>query len=231
MTRRRCRDTVESCAETRTNIQKLVLSVLSLHPNQNAIDHIGLTPIGNYHLHLSPQGSWIRVGSRQWELARVDLARFVADRKRRNSRFMTRVFAAMNPRQPTRSAGRFFVVSQDGSHRARALFRDRDGRVGTRRELGLGYMCRRLTNENRRLLRRALLVAELCPAASPEAAMARAKAGWIPEHNYKRPPGMWRSRFQAICVELRGGRKARAQRVFHGRSIWEKKLPPPQVDA
>jgi hypothetical protein len=231
--------TVEECRKSRLHLQDATREAFAQHQNAaraGTVDHHGFVQgFGDYQLYLSVQGqSWIRIDNKEWTVELHDISRFVADGRRRNSRFMTRLWGAVQPKVsgksvPVRPGYRAYVVAQDGTHRAKDIYRNPDNETGTRQELSLGYLCRRAGNKNRKLLRRVELLMELCPLAGRALILERARSGYVPT---QKPFGMNANRFKAICIELRDGKpRAKRKYVFHGRQKWESKLPPPAVSS
>jgi hypothetical protein len=205
---------------------------VSVHPLiRDAIDRRcpdveGMCRFGRYRVHIGPDGAWLEMGGRRWEIAIQDVTRHVSDGRRRNSRLMTAAWARQHQSRqiPVRPGCRISVIGVNG-RRHTELFKTEAG-LGTRTELGIGYDIWRLSSKHRLWRKRRVLIAEVCPLASEAAIQEKAESGWWPTDR-QRPAGMWRSRFQVIQAALRDNRHMNGKRVYKGREQWMAKLPPP----
>ncbi len=189
----------------------------------------GMCRFGRYRVHISPTGSWLQIDGRRWEIAFQDVTRYVSDGRCRNSRLMPTAWGKMwtlpSRQPPTRPGFRISVIGTNGKKHT-DIFKTDAGRLGTRTELGLGYDIWRLSNQRRLWKKRRVLIAEVCPLASDAVIKEKVESGWWPS-NKQRPAGMYRSRFDTIQAALRENKRMNGKHVYHGRAIWESKLPPP----
>ncbi len=127
------------------SIQPLIQEAIDRHVS----DVEGMCRFGRYRVHIGPAGSWLEIGDRKWEIAIQDVTRYVADGRRKNSRFMTKAFGRMySSRQlPVRRGCRISVIGANG-RRHTELFKTDTG-IWTRTEGGIGYDIWRLSNKHR----------------------------------------------------------------------------------
>jgi hypothetical protein len=203
-----------------------VHSIIRQAINQRAPDVEGMCRFGRYRVHIGPDGAWLELGERRWDIAIQDVTRYVYDGRRRNSRLMPaawgRQYQSRQP--PVRAGARISVIGTNGRKHT-AIFKTEAG-LGTRTELGIGYDIWRLSNKHRRWKKRRVLIAEVCPLASDVVIREKVESGWWPSDK-QRPAGMWMSRFKTIQAALRENKHVNGKRVYQGREQWKAKLPPP----
>jgi hypothetical protein len=207
-------------------VQAAIDQLLERGMLEEDFDVDGSCRFGRYRVHIGPDGAWLEIGDRKWEIAIQDVTRYVADGRRRNSRLMPTAWGRQyQSRQiPVRAGARISVIGANGRKHT-AIFKTEAG-LGTRTELGIGYDIWRLSNKHRLWKKRRILIAEVCPLASEAAIQEKAESGWWPSDK-QRPAGMWRSRFQIIQAALRENEHINGKRVYKGREQWNAKLPPP----
>ena len=132
---------VQQCQRFR--LQHAAKEAFAVHEQQAKrgldIDHLGSSPLGYFHLHLSINGRcWLKIGNRQWGVMLRDTSRHVGS-TRKNARFMTWAWNKIQPKKPPLRPG-LGIRHRPRIRMARGqndMFRRSDGELGTRTELGL----------------------------------------------------------------------------------------------